>query len=90
MTPLVRGARAPVALSALVLLAACSGDATNISSPIGESSTWQSRKTPDATSPAPFTPTTGNVLAGATSWVHPYSNAKQTADAWRLTRPTDA
>ena len=90
MTPLSRGARAPVAFSALVLLAACSGDATNISSPTGESSSSRSRKTPDTTTPAPSTPTTGNALAGATFWVNPYSNAKQTADAWRLSRPADA
>lgn len=90
MTQLSVGARASVVLSALGLLAACSGDATNISSPMDESNTSRSRKTPDTTTPAPSTPTTGNALAGATFWVNPYSSAKQTADAWRLTRPSDA
>ena len=89
-TQLSVSARASVVLSALGLLAACSGDATNISSPMNESNTSRSRKTPDTTTPAPSTPTTGNALAGATFWVNPYSNAKQTADAWRLTRPADA
>ena len=90
MIQVSRSARAPVALSALVLLAACSGDATNISSPTGETSTSRSRKTPDTTTAAPTTATTGNALAGATFWINPYSNAKLTADAWRLTRPADA
>ena len=90
MTQLSRGALAPVALSALVLLAACSGDATNISSPTDESSTSRTRKTTDTTTTAPTTTTMGNALAGATFWVNPYANAKQMADAWRLTRAADA
>lgn len=90
MTQLSRGALAPVALFALVLLAACSGDATNISSPTDESSTSRTRKTTDTTTTAPTTTTMGNALTGATFWVNPYANAKQTADAWRLTRPADA
>ena len=40
--------------------------------------------------PAPPLPVAGNPILGATFWVDPYSNAKQTAEAWRLTRPDDA
>ena len=90
MIQVSRSARAPVALSALVLLAACSGDATNISSPTDATSTSRARKAPDTTTTAPTIATMGNALAGATFWINPYSNAKLTADAWRLTRPADA
>ena len=31
-----------------------------------------------------------NALSGAAFWVDPYSNAKQTANAWRASRPVDA
>ena len=43
---------------------------------------------PPAPSPSP-TPSI-NPIAGASFWVDPYSNAKQTANAWRVTRPADA
>ncbi len=38
--------------------------------------------------PAP--PATGNPLAGSTFWVDPASPARQTATAWRSSRPADA
>jgi endoglucanase len=41
------------------------------------------------TAPAPPI-SSANVLAGSTFYVDPYSNAKKTADSWRLTRPADA
>lgn len=44
--------------------------------------------TTTSTAPAPVT--SGNPLAGASFWIDPYSNAKKTADSWRLTRPADA
>ena len=79
-----------VALSALALLAACSGDA-GIVSPGADANTSRQRKPADTTTTAPVTSgTIGNALAGALFWVNPYSNAKQTADAWRVSRPADA
>lgn len=77
---------APVALAALSALSACSDAGTSVS-PIA-SDTPSDRRTP-APTPTP-TPSTVNALAGATFWVNPSSNAKQTADAWRATRPADA
>ena len=93
---IARGARAstsrasfavvPFAVTGFVLLGACS-DAGGPVSPVS-----------GANSPAvPVTPAApvnassmSNALAGATFWVNPVSNARQTADAWRTTRPADA
>lgn len=86
-----RAALAPLALTSLVAIAACSGDGSSIVSPTDPSA---SRRKPDTTTvtppPPPTTTTAGNALAGAVFWVDAYSNAKKTADAWRLTRPADA
>ena len=84
-------ALAPLALSSLVAIAACSGDGSSIVSPTTETSSSHGRKIDTAVTPPPApTTTTGNALAGALFWVDPNSNARKTADAWRLTRPADA
>lgn len=41
---------------------------------------------PDPSSPTP----TSSPIAGATFCVNPFSNARQTANAWRTSRPADA
>ena len=85
-TPLVRF------LSTLLLagaVSACSGDAfTGVES----SADAARRRVKDNPLPPPPTtnPDTPNLLAGATLWVDPGSNARRTADAWRITRPADA
>ena len=77
---------APAALAALISLSACS-DAGSAVSPIATSSDSPlDRKTPSPTPPLG----TVNALAGAALWVDPSSNAKQTANAWRTSRPADA
>ena len=83
---------APVALSALLLVGACSADAPGVVSPNDIST---GRKVKDTTVTAPTIPTvttgtTSNALAGVTFWVNPSSSAKLTADSWRVTRPADA
>ena len=80
---------APLALSSLVALAACSGDASNILSPSADPSGARGRKPADTTA-TPIATTPGNTLAGALLWVDPNSNARKTADAWRFARPADA
>ena len=80
---------APLALSSLVALAACSGDASGILSPSADPAGARGRKPADTTA-TPIVTTPGNSLAGALLWVDPNSNAKKTADSWRLTRPADA
>lgn len=77
---------APVALALSAGLSACSDAGTAVSPLSTASDSPADRKTP---SPAP-TPTLVNALAGATLWVDPSSNARQTANAWRASRPTDA
>lgn len=89
-----RSATGPLVLVVLAL-AGCSGDSSTILSPAGGSSEARSGRKPDTTStttPPPTTTTPGiaNVLSGALLWIDPYSNAKKTADAWRLSRPADA
>lgn len=69
-----------------LVLAACSADATRLLQP--DSATAAARRRKPAIDTASVVST--NALAGATFWVDPYSNAKQTADSWRPTRPTDA
>ena len=46
--------------------------------------------TPDPTPAPPPVPVGGNPISGAAFWVNPNSNAKQQADAWRVSRPADA
>ena len=82
--------------TAIVTLAACAGDATSPDGTIdakhkkgGTTPAPTPAPTPDPT-PAPPLPVTGNPIAGATFWVNPNSNAKQTADSWRASRPADA
>ena len=75
-----------LAVGAFALAAACSNDASSILSPTDPS---LAKKSAPAPAPVPTTTAT-NPIAGATFWVDPYSNAKKTADAWRLTRPADA
>lgn len=77
---------APAALAALLGISACS-DAGSSVSPIA--TTTDSPSDPKTPAPTP-TPGTVNALAGATFWVDPSSNAKQTANAWRTSRPADA
>jgi endoglucanase len=89
--------RATLSLSvaASFALSACSADAT--SPDVDASSAGRKPKAPPPTSTdtttattSPTPTTSGSVLAGATVYVDPYSNAKKTADSWRLTRPADA
>ena len=84
-----RAALAPLAMASLVALAACSGEGSGIVSPT-DASSRRKVDTAIVTPPPPPTTSTSNALAGALFWVDPYSNAKRTADAWRLTRPADA
>ena len=84
-----RVAKASIACSVVAILGACSGDLSSISSPTGDSES-RSHKPPDTTTTPPAVVPITNALAGATFWVNPTSNARQTADAWRLTRPADA
>jgi endoglucanase len=44
----------------------------------------------DTSTVAPVPDPVGNPLAGMAFWVDPNSQARLTADAWRLKRPTDA
>ena len=72
-----------LALPFALVLAGCSGDATNALSPsVG------------TTSGGPNSPSTApsgtNALAGAQLWINPYSLPSSTAAAWRQARPSDA
>ena len=84
------GAVAPVAMGALAFLAACSGDSTSIVSPSSDLNAARKRVGDSTSTPPPTVTNSANALAGATFWVDPSSSAKQTADAWRLTRAADA
>ena len=53
-------------------------------------STTTTTSSPPATPPSTPAPTSGNPLLGSSFYVNPFSKAKQTADAWRSTRPADA
>lgn len=76
-------ARALTSMTLLALAAACSGDAATgvATTPADAGAT-----VPVATAATPTT----TALAGAGLWVNPSSAAKQTADAWRASRPADA
>lgn len=71
--------------AALVVLAACSD---NVFSPGGSNESGAS--TFAAPPLAPPVPVNGNPILGASFWVNPSSNARLTADSWRVTRPADA
>lgn len=73
--------------AALVVLAACSD---NVLSPDGTVGSGSGNATFPAPPPAPPVPVTGNPITGASFWVDPGSNARLTADLWRVTRPDDA
>ena len=83
MVFLVSRAMALITLTSLLASAGCSG--SGIVSPTSDAKVDSS-----ATSAPVPTPTNTNALAGALLWVNPNSNARKTADAWRLTRPADA
>lgn len=69
-------------LLSLVAAGACSGDAT--------SSLLPSKPAMSRASATTATTATASVLVGASLWVDPASNARQTGDAWYATRPADA
>ena len=72
-------------------LAACSGDSFTGVNSEPDLSRRRIKDTPLPPPPPPVTtPDTPNLLSGAMLWVDPYSNARKTADAWRVTRPADA
>src|SRR4051812_20632167 len=85
---LVLHPRALGSVALLLALAACAGDGSSVAAP-----TAPENATPSGSSGSAgvSTPSVGvNVMAGATLWVDPASNARRTADAWRATRPADA
>ena len=72
-------------------LAACSGDSFTGVESEPDLSRRRVKDAPLPPPPPPVTTTdTPNLLSGAMLWVDPYSNARKTADAWRVTRPADA
>ena len=72
-------------------LAACSGDSFTGVNSEPDLSRRRIKDTPLPPPPPPVTtPDTPNLLSGAMLWVDPYSNARKTADAWRVTRSADA
>lgn len=82
-----------VAIALAFGLAACSGDLVNPEARKGprtssDTSTTSSTNTTTTTTTTPTT--SGNPLLGLMFYVNPYSKARQTADAWRVTRPADA
>jgi endoglucanase len=85
--------RRVLSLAAIFALVACAGD---VMSPDGSANVKNKNggSTPEILPPdpppAPPLPVTGNPILGTMFWVNPYSNARQTADAWRATRPEDA
>lgn len=96
-------ARRFLLFAAVAFLAACSGDGltgpVDVSGARAESNSRRKQKDTATTTPPADTatgvptttaPSAGNPLSGAVFWVDPYSNAKKTADSWRLTRPADA
>ena len=93
MTTSFSRALAPLALSSLVAIAACSGDGSSIVSPTSETFASRGRKVDTAATPAPVPTTVSGTISafvGALLWADPNSNARKTADAWRITRPADA
>jgi endoglucanase len=88
--PLGATVRSALSVAVLSLIAAACSDVTTITSPDAERLDAKRTKTPTSTPLAAPATATVNPLAGATFYVDPYSRAKQTANAWRLTRPADA
>src|SRR3954471_24739554 len=81
--------------TALAALAACASDATSPDSTAdakhkGGSVTPPPPPPPPPDPAPPPIPVSGNPIAGATFWVNPNSNARQTANSWRVSRPADA
>src|SRR5438067_13083637 len=72
----------------LALTLALAGCATDSSGPIADSS--GSGPVSQAGEPKPSGSTSTAALVGAALFVDPASRARQTADAWRATRPADA
>ncbi len=77
-----------VGVGMLALAAACAGDGSSIAAPSSDGAPTIPGS-PDAPSLAIST-TTSNPIAGAAFWIDPYSNARATANAWRISRPADA
>jgi len=71
-----------ILLAALAVLTACADDAISPDGTLDDGTLDPAN--------APPVPVTGNPIVGAAFYVDPISNAKLTADAWRLTRPADA
>jgi endoglucanase len=91
---LLAASRRALSLAAIFALVACASD---VMSPEGSANVKNKNggTTPPEILPpdppqAPALPVGGNPILGATFWVNPYSNAKQTADSWRAIRPDDA
>lgn len=74
---------------AAAVVTACAGDSPTGVSSDADASRGRVKNTPVPPPPAP-SPATPNLLAGATLWVDPASNARKTADVWRVSRPIDA
>jgi endoglucanase len=91
---LLGASRRALSLAAVFALVACASD---VMSPDGAGNVKNKNggSTPPEILPpdppqAPPLAVEGNPILGANFWVNPYSNAKLTADSWRLTRPEDA
>lgn len=76
-----------VALAAALGASACADSAT---APGADVATQRKPKTPTTDSVVTPASPTASVLTGAALYVDPYSNARRTADEWKLTRPADA
>lgn len=73
-------------------LSACGDAVTGLPSDI-DAGRRRVKDTPVPPPPAPPIVTdssTPNLLSGAALWVDPFSNARRTADGWRVSRPADA
>ena len=91
---LISASRRALSLAALFAFVACAGD---VLSPDGSANVNNKKGgspvpevLPPDPPPAPPLPVTGNPILGASLWVDPNSNARVTADAWRVTRASDA
>ncbi|HUQ99813.1 MAG TPA: glycoside hydrolase family 6 protein, partial [Gemmatimonadaceae bacterium] len=94
MSRLLGASRRALSLAAIFALVACASDAmspdgsANVNNKKGGSTPPE--VLPPDPPPAPPLAVTGNPIRGATFWVNPYSDARQTSDAWRAARPDDA
>ena len=82
------GSAAAGLFTVAALLSACSGDLPTGIDPTDAANAR--KRSPDTASTPTVTTSIVNVLSAATLWVDPNSNARKTADAWRLARPADA